>query len=963
MTVSSRHRGPPIAALIALTAALLPAVVRAGDPDLVFETIHTEHFNIHFHQGLERTARIVATVAEDVHDRLTVTFGWEVDGPTEVVITDSTDSANGLAMASPRPMIRLFATGPTMESALSAHDHWLRTLFAHEYTHVIHLQMHGGLARVINAIFGDVYLPNQMQPRWFIEGVAVMDETYQTSVGRIRSANYRMSIRAHALEDVLLSLGELSNYVRQWPRGHDHYIYGAMFMDYLRHRFGEEKIIEICHEYGSELIPYGLNRVFERVLGEELFTLYDEWLEEVRKEAEAIAAEVEAAGLTPSERVTRDGETKGRPVFSADGESAIMALYDGNERAGIFRLPLDGGPRELLVLSGGTSNVSIDRAGRMFYARTAPFKHYYRFTDVFVLEPGATDPRRVTHGRRAREVAVSPRGDRLVMSVNEAGTTRLVLTDDRGHPLAVLIDSEPEDQVFDPVWSPDGESVAVIRRIGPQVDLFLVDVETGSQRRLTDDSALERGPAFDPSGRYLLFSSDRSGIDNILAYDLVEERMLQLTNVITGALAPAVSPDGTRLLFLHYSSIGWDLHVMPFEPEQARPAAEMDDSSFDPGPEDEPNEEVEVEQYNPLPSLLPRYWMVGLTTSGDDTLIQALTGMSDAVGRHSIAAELDYAIGERALSSRAAYSYTGMGPGLHLGFSRWMGVRDTGYTVGGEDMRWVQEVLSGSVQLSTTVMGLDRSHGISIGYSVVHARPRDEPEVEYDPRGDYPTFPRQFFRAGLDLGWSFSDVVSSVFGISPEDGRSIGASVGFYHPALGGTQKLVTVRYGWTEYQEAPWLDHHVFALRLNGGWHISDPPEQAAFAVGSYAEQNMVDAIWNNKPAGLPSLRGYPPGAFSGDQYHSLRLEYRFPIWWAEAAYKTVPAFFRRLQAGVFTDNVLISFDKLDTDDWKSSVGAELVWSILAAYYMPVTLRTGYAYGLMTGGVHEVIFVMGSSF
>ena len=70
----------------------------------------------------------------------------------------------------------------------------------------------------------------------------------------------------------------------------------------------------------------------------------------------------------------------------------------------------------------------------------------------------------------------------------------------------------------------------------------------------------------------------------------------------------------------------------------------------------------------------------------------------------------------------------------------------------------------------------------------------------------------------------------------------------------------------------------------------------------------------------------GYPPGAFSGDQYHALRLEYRFPVWWAEAAYKTIPAFFRRLQAGVFTDNVLITFDSLDTDDWRSSVGGELV-------------------------------------
>jgi WD40 repeat protein len=963
MTARTRHRRAPIAALIALAIGLAPAATRAGDPELVFQTIHTEHFNIHFHQGLERTARLTATIAEEVHDRLTILFGWEVDGPTELVISDPTDSANGMAMASPRPQIRLYATGPTMDSALANHDHWLRTLIVHEYVHVVHLQMHGGLARVINAIFGDVYLPNQMQPRWFIEGLAVVSETYETTAGRIRSSFFNMVIRTAALEGKLLELDELSNVMRQWPRGHDHYIYGAMFLDYVRTRFGEDKITEICQMHGSEPIPYGLNRVFKRVLGVELTTLYEDWATHVKQSAAELKDEVEAAGHTQSTAVTTDGETKGRPIFSVDGDRLLLAAYDGNERSGIFEVSLDGKERRRLVLSSGGSPISADRAGQLYYTRSAPYKQFYYFNDVFVLVPGAREPTRLTHGLRAREVAASPRGDRLALTVNDDGTTRLVLADDQGRPLKVLVSPEPDDQVFDPAWSPDGRQVAFVRRIGAQVDLFLVDVETGEQRRLTDDRALEQGPVFDPSGRYLLFSSDRTGIENIYAFDLEQGRALMLTNVITGATGPAVSPDGERLAFLRYSAYGWDLHLMPFDPGSARPAPGMARVPEDPPPAPLPDDEAEVGPYNPLPSLLPRYWMIGMTAAENDTLVQAVTGMRDAVGRHGIAAELNYGINEQAISSRVAYSYSGLVPSLHLGFSRSMSVRDSGYVVGGEDRRWVQEVLSGSLSLSAPVLGVDRNHSLSAGYSVTYAQPRDEPEVEYDPQGDYPRFPRQFFRAGFDFSWSFSDVVSSVFGITPEDGRSLSASVGFYHPSLGGTQKLVVFRYGWTEYQETPWLDHHVVALRVNGGVYVSDPPEQASFAVGGYVEQNIVDAIWNNKPAGLPSLRGYPPGAFSGDQYHSLRLEYRFPLWWVESGYQSLPAFFRRLQAGVFSDNVLVTFDELDTDDWKSGIGAELVWAFLVGYFMPVTIRTGYAYGLMDGGAHEIIVVMGSSF
>ncbi|HUT78856.1 MAG TPA: hypothetical protein VM285_14260, partial [Polyangia bacterium] len=269
----NRFLGGLAVALLALAQA---SPARAGDPELVYTTISTTHFNIHYHQGLENLARETAAIAEEVHEELTILFSWEVDGPTEVVLRDSTDSANGWARASPRPQIMIYATVPTLDSSLASYDHWIRTLFTHEYTHVIHLQMHGGIARAINAVFGDVYLPNQMQPRWFIEGLAVMDETYGTTAGRIRSSYYRMSVRIAALEGDLLTLDRLSNSTRQFPRGHNDYIYGAMFVNWLRDRFGVEKLVEICRAYGSEPIPYGLNRIFRRVLGTPLAELYEE---------------------------------------------------------------------------------------------------------------------------------------------------------------------------------------------------------------------------------------------------------------------------------------------------------------------------------------------------------------------------------------------------------------------------------------------------------------------------------------------------------------------------------------------------------------------------------------------------------------------------------------------------------------------------------------------------------------
>ena len=39
--------------------------------------------------------------------------------------------------------------------------------------------------------------------------------------------------------------------------------------------------------------------------------------------------------------------------------------------------------------------------------------------------------------------------------------------------------------------------------------------------------------------------------------------------------------------------------------------------------------------------------------------------------------------------------------------------------------------------------------------------------------------------------------------------------------------------------------------------------------------------------------------------------------------------------------------------------MGAELSWALSVGYYQGMTLRTGYAYGLMEGGVHEFILVI----
>ena len=57
------------------------------------------------------------------------------------------------------------------------------------YLHTDHI---GGVPAIVNAVFGKQWAPNQVQPRWILEGLAVYEETLHTSGGRLRSSIWDM---------------------------------------------------------------------------------------------------------------------------------------------------------------------------------------------------------------------------------------------------------------------------------------------------------------------------------------------------------------------------------------------------------------------------------------------------------------------------------------------------------------------------------------------------------------------------------------------------------------------------------------------------------------------------------------------------------------------------------------------------------------------------------------------------
>jgi Tol biopolymer transport system component len=99
-------------------------------------------------------------------------------------------------------------------------------------------------------------------------------------------------------------------------------------------------------------------------------------------------------------------------------------------------------------------------------------------------------------------------------------------------------------------------------------DLYVFDKPGAAPRRLTTDPGLDYNPAISPDGRWVVFTSERSGSPDLYALDLQHPgEPTQLTKSPAMEDAAAFSHDGRRLLFVGTESGNPDVFVMPFAPE------------------------------------------------------------------------------------------------------------------------------------------------------------------------------------------------------------------------------------------------------------------------------------------------------------------------------------------------------------------------------------------------------------
>ncbi|HEU0055035.1 MAG TPA: hypothetical protein VFQ39_17735 [Longimicrobium sp.] len=981
--------------LLLALALLLPVAAAAQiPPDARWRTFNTPHFRVRFTEGLDSLAARAGARAETAYALLADSLVRPPSGRIDLLVTDNVDYANGFATPFPRNRVVVFAHPPVDDPSLAYYEDWMELVITHELTHIFQLDYASGPLRWLRALLGrnPITFPEVNTPSWTKEGLAVYAESRLTRAGRLRGTMHEMAIRTAVLEDDFFSIDRASGDPASWPAGNTSYVYGSEFLQWLSDKYDRDGAGEFVERYGAQLVPYLVDRAAKRAYGIPFSRAWREWEDSLRARYAVEEAELRRQGLTEPEILTEAGRRTEFPRWSPDGRRIAYSTSTGREETSTRVIEADG---SITVLSSrttlGPSSWAADGRSLLtsMLEATDPYRYY---ADLFRVDAGGGRDR-VTRDARLWEPDVA-RDGRVVAIRSERGTNvPVVMEDASADPVGARVLATPSLDVHwaTPRWSPDGRRIAISRwRAGGYYDVVILDAETGRiEAEATSDRAVDLAPTWSPDGRYLLFSSDRTGIANLHAFEVATGRLRQVTNVLTGAFQPDVSPDGRWIAFALYRADGYHVARIPFDPSSWRDAPPVRE---EPGRVPAPASLPETRRYSPWRTLLPTAWNPVLAT--DDVLGTAFGASiagSDVVERHSWGASALVWSEEARFQGGIGWLYRGLGnPVLGASaFQDWDVLGEAG-RFADDDGNLINSALLERERSTALVATFTRprfrsNHGLSAGAS---NRQRDRvwevPSVA--PEGLLVDLPPEVGGA-VTLG--LSTMRAYDFSISREDGLLAAAQVegrrftraleGRDDPAgyLRATGRLQA-------YQSfAAWgFARHVLAARVAVGADAgSRAPGYALGGEGGFgAGSPLGTGIALGDELDFP-VRGYPSGAQFGDRAVAATAEYRFPIALVERGLGLLPVYLDRLWGTAFADGgaawcvefcepVFVGLQ--DEPRPLYSVGVELGGDVTLGYILRMRLRGGVAVPLSeidrAGGVRErpspeFYFTFGQSF
>jgi Tol biopolymer transport system component len=216
------------------------------------------------------------------------------------------------------------------------------------------------------------------------------------------------------------------------------------------------------------------------------------------------------------------------PQFLPDGRQFLFYAAGNPDTAGIYLAALDSQSTKRLTTAETAS--SYLSPGWIVFVRRGALVAQRLDTERGELtgEPVTLADRVGTEAPNMSGFSVSSTG-LVAYRTGVGGRSQPTWRTRAGQATATAGESDANDPSYLDL-SPDGVRAAVQRRVDNNVDLWLLDLVRGGAVRATFDAANDQLPTWSPDGKQIVFSSNRSGHNNLYVKSLGEaagsERLL-----------------------------------------------------------------------------------------------------------------------------------------------------------------------------------------------------------------------------------------------------------------------------------------------------------------------------------------------------------------------------------------------------------------------------------------------------
>ena len=921
------------------------------DPALRWQTLHTAHFNIHFHDDEDSLAQKVANIAERVHERLQPFFAWTPEQPTELVLTDRMDFSNGSTTPAPNNEMVIIVTPPDDIDTLEDYGNWLDYLITHEYTHALHLDKVAGPANVMRNVFGRFFpwlFPNLLQPGWPIEGLATFLETdLLQGTGRGQSSMFQMLMRLEVANGIK-PLRQANQPVVTWPAGTTRYLYGVYFMQFVQNKYGPDKLRAWIASYSRNIVPFRVTGTSRRILGKDMDQLWSEFGVYLREQFQPQIEHIAAPGIREGTQLTHDGYYTQHPIVMTNGD-VYYVRDDFESHTQLMRIAAGSDtPRSIARINEGRFDVH-PRAG-ILISQLDTVRNTNYYADIYHIELDTYLMRRLTVGQRYRFATWHPSGDQILAVQNKLGNSALHLLDINGAILDVLWQGTENQVIGEPHWSPDGSRIVAAVWDAGQWDIQLFDVKTRSWNKLTDDTAIEAHAIFTPDGNSVLYSADYDGVYNIQRMNLSTRAVAALTHVRGGAFHPSVSVDQSTLYYSGVTATGYDIFKIDLgsttdtgrvlSPSQSRPTAVVSTAA---------STRYSATDYSPWSTVKPKWWFPYWSVTKQRTELGIFTGGGDALARHDYSLQAAFDFRNRWILGDLTYVYDRWDPTLKLHATR----TPLDYLDDNNAVALIRFSDAVAAEAVFPLLSLDSQWGLHT--AIIYNQ-------EHDARIINHQLPAQT-DAILGLGVTYNSAHRYPRSVSTSDGRRVHLSYESSDVVANDYSGAVTL-LDWREYLNLP--GQHVLALRALGG--TSQEAPRAFRLGGTGGEPNApplalpTESLFNQRHF---SLRGYPEGLVDlrGDRIELFSAEWRFPIHRFEYGAMSPPVGVHQLHGNFFFNAGEAWYANTQKESLRRGIGAELHTETVLGYWINLDLRLGYARGIDRGGEDQIYIGVGAAY